>query len=275
MLLSNFFNRAHHVYRTVLLTSLLCLFTAGSLSAQTINFVVQPISSPEQTRKTYQPVIDYLEQQTGENFKLVTAKSFLSYWETMKRNQDYHLIMDAAHFTDYRVSKMGYRVLAKMPETVSFALITNEENLILETDELVGKSVATLPPPSIGSVRMSQMFPHPARQPEVFSASSAAKAIADVKNGKYQAALVPTPLLNNHPDVNIIKVTEPIPHMAISASPQIPALLQEKIQNALVNAHKSEQGSVFLSKLAIVKFEPANNRTYKGYSQLLAGVWGY
>ena len=82
-------------------------------------------------------------------------------------------------------------------------------------------------------------------------------------------------MLNNHPDVNVITVTEPIPHMAISASPQIPALLQEKIQNALVNAHKSEQGSVFLSKLAIVKFEPANNRTYKGYSQLLAGVWGY
>ena len=275
MLLSIFSNRAHQLYRSVLLTSLLCLFATGTLSAQTINFVVQPISTPEQTRKTYQPVIDYLEQQTGEDFKLVTAKSFLSYWETMKRNQDYHLIMDAAHFTDYRVSKMGYRVLAKMPETVSFALITNEENLILETDELVGKSIATLPPPSIGSVRMSQMFPHPARQPEIFSSSSAAKAIADVKNGKYQAALVPTPLLNNHPDVNIIKVTEPIPHMAISASPQIPALLQKKIQNALVNAHKSEQGSVFLGKLAVEKFEPANNRTYKGYSQLLAGVWGY
>lgn len=262
-------------FRTLLLSCLLFAVLSASVSARTINFVVQPIFSPEQSRKVYQPIIDYLSEQTGEDFKLVTAKSFLSYWELMKKNEDYHLIMDAAHFTDYRVSKMGYRVLAKMPESVSFTLITGENNLVLDTDELIGKSVATLPPPSIGSVRIAQMFPHPARQPELFSVPSATQAIADVEKGKYTAALVPTPLLNDHPDVNVIKITESIPHMAISASPKIPLALQDKIRDALIEAHKSKQGLLCLKKLAIEKFEPANNRTYKGYRTLLAGVWGY
>lgn len=261
--------------QTLFASCLLFVLFPGLGTAKTINFIVQPIFSPEQTRKVYQPIISYLAEQTGEEFKLVTAKSFLSYWETMKRNEDYHLVLDAAHFTDYRVSKMGYQVLAKMPESVSFTLITNENNLILDTDELIGKPIATLPPPSIGSVRISEMFPHPARQPELFSASSARKAIDDVKKGKYIAALVPSPMLNNHPDVNVITVTEPIPHMAISASPQIPVALQNKIRSALVDAHKSSQGILCLKKMAIEKFESANNRTYKGYKKLLAGVWGY
>ena len=261
--------------RTLLVSCLLFAVLPGSASARTINFVVQPIFSPEQTRKVYQPIIDYLSEQTGEDFILVTAKSFLSYWETMKRNEDYHLIMDAAHFTDYRVSKMGYRVLAKMPASVSFTLITNEQNLILDTDELIGKPVATLPPPSIGSVRMAQMFPNPARQPELFSATSANQAIADVKSGKYMAALIPSPLLNDHPDVNVIKVTESVPHMAISASPKISVTLQNKIRLALIDAHKSKKGLLCLKKMALEKFEPASNKTYKGYRTLLAGVWGY
>lgn len=261
--------------RILLLSCLILPLLNSPVSARTINFVVQPIFSSQQTQKVYQPIIDYLTEQTGEEFKLVTAKSFLSYWETMKRNEDYHLIMDAAHFTDYRVSKMGYRVLAKMPESVSFTLITHEQNLILEPEELIGKPVATLPPPSMGSVRIAQMFPHPARQPELFSATSANQAIADVKRGKYLAALIPTPMLNDHPDVNVIKVTESIPHMAISASPKIPVALQNKIRSALIEAHQSKQGLLCLKKMAIEKFEPASNKTYKGYRTLLAGVWGY
>lgn len=275
MLISIFFNRIRNFYHKVLLTSLLCICAANTVNAQTINFVVQPIFSPEQTQKVYQPIIDYLAEETGEEFKLVTAKSFLSYWEAMKRNQEYHLIMDAAHFTDYRVAKMGYRVLAKIPESVSFTLVTNGENLILDANELIGKSVATLPPPSMGSVRMAQMFPHPARQPELFSSTSTTQAINDVKKGKYLAALIPTPLLNNHPDLNVIKITDAVPHMAISASPKVPAEIQDKIRKALVKAHETVQGNRCLKKLAIDKFEPASNRTYKGYKQLLAGVWGY
>ena len=249
--------------------------TCSSSFAAQYNFVVQPIFTPQEIQKAYQPLMRYLSEATGEQFKIITANGFLAYWEQMKRTKDYHLILDAAHFTDYRIKQMNYTILAKIPETVSFSLITNENNLILDAEELIGKSIVTLPPPSLGAVRLSQMFPNPSRQPIIRSTASANEAVKKVQEGKCFAALVPTPILNFYPDVNIISTTTPVPHMAISASPAVPAKVQAKIRNALVNAKNTVEGQRMLKELKLMSFESASARTYKGYSQLLVGLWGY
>ena len=69
--------------------------------------------------------------------------------------------------------------------------------------------------------------------------------------------------------------TEPVPHMGLSASPDIPADVVEKIQQAVLNAYTTEKGKKMLAKLNIEKFEPANNATYSGYAELLKEVFGY
>lgn len=170
---------------------------------------------------------------------------------------------------------MQYTVIAKIPDTVSFSLISHEEELVLDYHELIGKEVVTLPPPSLGSVRLAQMFPNPMRQPLISSSDSALDAIKNIKNRKYFAALIPTPLLNQHSDINTIGTTNPVPHMAISASPKINKALQIKIRDALIKANTTSAGRAMLKQINIPAFHATSATKYRGFEKLLTGVWGY
>lgn len=251
-----------------------CLFSFSSANAKQYTFIVQPVFEANKIKQIYKPLVQYLQKKTGHNFKIMTAKSFISYWAQMKRGK-FDLILDAAHFTDYRIKNMHYTVLAKLPNTISFSLITHEDVSILDYNELVGADVVTLPPPSLGSVRLAEMFPNPMRQPRITSASSALDAINDVKNKKSFAALVPTPILNQHRGLNTVGTTRAVPHMAISASPNIDKSLQTKIRQALLKAQNSKEGRMMLKKLNLSSFQAASPKTYNGYEKLLSEVWGY
>ena len=126
--------------------------------AATYTFVVQPILPPAQTKKAFLPLTKYLSKQTGHEIKLVTSINFLSYWETMRKGNKYDIILDAAHLTDYRVQRMGYKVLAKRADVVSYTLVTGENADILDAEELIGKSVATIGSPSLDA-RYAQAGP--------------------------------------------------------------------------------------------------------------------
>jgi len=259
-----------------LTTYLLLILTLGAASARAapLKLVVQPILPAAQTRQVYGALASYLSQATGRRIQLVTAQNFLTYWETMKRGDTYDLILDAAHFTDFRDERMGYKVLAKIPDTVSYSLVTRSDKPLF-TDELVGKRVATLPPPSLGAVRLSEMFPHPMRQPILVRVKDSVKAIQMVLKGEVVGAIVPTPLLNEYSNLNVVATTPPVPHIALSAAPGVDTRTREAIRRALLNANKTPQGKHMLQVLKFQRFVAADNSTYKGYGHLLKGVWGY
>jgi len=245
---------------------------AGALApapsrAESYTFVVQPILPPAQTRKAFQPLADYLSQATGQEIRLVTAVNFLAYWARMKRGE-YDLVLDAAHFTDWRVKNMGYVVLAKIPDTVSYSLVTDESTLVLEPSELVGKRLATIGSPSLGAVRLAQMFPNPLRQPVAIEVDNSRQAIEAVLKGRAVAAIVPSPLVGAFP-LNVVTTTEPVPHIAFSASPEVPP------GEALVTAERTPAGQAMLKAINFPRFEPADAQLYDGYARLLEGVWGY
>ena len=50
----------------------------------------------------------------------------------MQKGKDMHFVLDAAHFTDYRVQRKDYKVLAKLPDTVSFSVVTSEDNFVFD-----------------------------------------------------------------------------------------------------------------------------------------------
>lgn len=273
-----FLSRASHtklkLLQIVFLFLTFSLLSISSVNAKQYSFIVQPILKPSVTSRFYQPLVQYLQNKTGHTFKIVTSKSFISYWPKMIRGE-YDLILDAAHFTDYRIKNMKYTVLAKIPDTVTFSLITHENQSVLDHNDLIGQDVVTLPPPSLGSVRLAQMFPNPMRQPHISSVDSAIDAINNVKSKKIFAALIPTPLLNKHRDVHTVGTTRAVPHMAISASPKIDKTVQKKIRSALLKASNTEEGRSMLKKLNLSSFQKTSAKTYRGYEKLLSGVWGY
>jgi len=252
----------------------IALASAGQARAAALKLVVQPILPAKQTRQVYGTLAAYLTRATGQPIELVTAQNFLTYWETMKRSR-YDLVLDAAHFTDFRDERLGYHVLAKIPDTVSYSLVTANDNLLFGPDELLAKRVATLSPPSLGAVRLAEMFPHPLRQPILVRVTNSVQAIRLLQQGKVEAAMVPTPLLNEYNNLNVVTTTAPVPHIALSAGPRVDARTRESIRRALVNADKTPRGRHMLQVLKFPKFVAADNAIYKGYAHLLKGMWGY
>lgn len=262
------------IWRKILLVGALLYLPIAQAADYKLS--IQPILPADELIKYYQPLADYLSAATGHNISIAPNKSFIYYWHKMrKRKKGFDLVLDAAHFTGYRTKNMGYTVLAKLPDTVSFALVTKDDNFIFEAEELINKKVATMPSPSLGSVRLEELFPNPMRIPKYVWEINVDVAIESVLSGKVDAAIVPTRIASGRTGLNTVLVTEPVPHMGFSAAPTVPAEDVAKIRQALLQADKSESGRKMLAALKVANFEPTENISYNSYGALLKYAPGY
>lgn len=256
------------------IATLISIFSSVSY-AQTLNLIVQPILSAKRSISFYKPLADYLSLRSGKDVRVIAAVNFPAYWETMKKGEEYDIIMDAAHFTDYRIKRLGYSVLAKVPNTVSYSLVTDEDSLILDPEELMGKRIASMLSPGLGGIRLSEMFPNPLRQPIITAVSGSLDAVEIVKKGNAVAAMIPTPLLNTLSGLNTVITTDPVPHVSISVSPRIGNELKKVLKTALVGAANTKDGQTMLKAIGFPEFVNCEAKDYAGYARLLHGVWGY
>ena len=203
------------------------------------------------------------------------APSALAQWTAMQRRPDYHLVMDGAHFTDYRVTRLGYHVLVKAAGVLTFSIVTAPGTLVVDLEDLMGQPVATLPSPNLSALRLLALFPDPIRTPDLLEVASTESAVAKVLAGEALAAVVPTAVVDDHPELNVVVVMEQTPRVAISAAPSIDAATRERIRQALLDSGRNPSGREMLANTQLGRFEPATERAYHGYARLLAGVWGF
>ena len=254
---------------------MLSLFVFADVSAQEYTLSIQPTLPKDSVMKSYQPLADYLSKQTGHEIKIKAYRNFFTYWQKMKNTDDFDFVLDAAHFTDYRIWNNNYSVLAKVPNTVSFSVVTRDDVLIFDMDELVLEKIATMTSPGLGGIRLYEIFHNPTRLPIQVTVNDSSEAVNAVAEGKALAAIIPTPLVNNYDFLNTVMTTQSIPHMAFSASPNVPEVVQRDIQNALLKARNSKEGQKMLKQINLEKFEPTSHEDYEGYSNLLKGLFGY
>ncbi|MFV1993259.1 MAG: phosphate/phosphite/phosphonate ABC transporter substrate-binding protein [Acidiferrobacterales bacterium] len=244
-----------------------------------LELAIQPVLSEAKTKKAFKPLAEYLSKVTGKQVVVKTMPNFMAYWDTVRRPDSYDLILDAAHFTDYRREKYGYKILAKIPDSVSYSLIVLAENFIFDPSELIGKRIATLGAPSIGAARLDALFPNPMRQPIIVEVANADKGIKLLLDKNVFAAIIPTPLVSRTmaegKDISVVMVTEPAPHIALSASPKMDANTVAIIRKAIIAANKSPAGKIMLKEIGFPQFDPANAKIYSGQSKLLEKYWGY
>ena len=240
---------------------------------------IQPILSEERTRSAYQPLADYIGKVTGRKCTIKTTPNFLAYWSEVTRTRENMIYIDAAHFTAYRARKQGYQVLAKVPDAVSYSLIVSDTNLVFDPTELTAKRIATLGAPSIGAARLNGMFPNPVRQPIIVEVDNAEAGIQMLVEGKVHAAIIPTPIvsraMSQGTPINVVTTTEPMPHIAVSTSPDIDATTAGKIQQALLDASNRTDGQAMLKNIGFPKFDPANGGIYTNQDNILKTYWGF
>lgn len=226
------------------------------------------------TRETYQPLAEYLSSRIGRPVKLVTTINFLTHWQLFKR-ENYELVLDGPHFTDYRVQKMGYRPVAKFPSLVSYSLVTSEDVLILEPDDLIGRKIAVPPSPGLGALWLNSIFTKPLQQPEIVEVNDSESAIKKVLGGQAAAAMIPTPIASRYTTVIPVHTTRQVPAPGLSVSPDIDESLAREIRRALLSAGSDPVGRAMLEAIGVPAFEPADEQSYKGQAIVLDGVWDY
>ncbi|MCK4742662.1 MAG: PhnD/SsuA/transferrin family substrate-binding protein [Sulfuriflexus sp.] len=251
------------------------VFFINTAHAEQYKLLIQPILSKQRTETFYKPLADYLSEATGHDIKVVGMSNFLAYWNAMRKGDEYQLILDAAHFTDFRIKRNNYNVLVKVYDTVTYSLVTSEDDLLFDPEELNGKTIATVTSPSLGGVRLFELYDNPLRQPIIRETTNFVDALRLLKEKKTFAALVPTPLINGDTTVNTMLTTDPVPHMALSASSSVDEITQRKITQALLSAGDTPEGLDLLQRLNLKGFEATDASTYDGHSELLADVFGY
>jgi len=240
---------------------------------------IAPLQSEAEIRAQFQPLCDYLAAIARLPCRVGTRPNFITYWETVRQGKDFNLVLDEAHFTDYRAKKMKFTVLAKIPNTVTYSLIVPRTAKLNDPARLAGRRIATLGIPSMGAAQLSGLFTKPSKQPILVEVDDATAGFALLRDGNVAAAILPTPLVREEiargAPFRALLSTAPLPHMGFSAAPAISPELRQRLRQTLLDAHKSAAGRAMLARIGIERFDPANATVYTGQGRVLKDYWGY
>lgn len=259
---------------TAAITLLLMLGISHTSLAAELRFAIHPLLTEERTLEVYTPLVKHLQKVTGSDIRIVYNKNLFAHWNATQR-EEYDIILDGPHFTDYRVQNKQYQVLVKFPDVISYSLVTRGDLLVLDTNELIARRIATTPSPSLGTLRLFEIYPNPLRQPVIVDTDDALTAAEMLDRGEVDGAMVPTFMVGRYVDFNTVLTTDQVPAPAISVSSKMAPEMREKIRQALLELPDSAEGKKILEKINTPGFVATSAKEYKGYAKLLQGMWGF
>lgn len=252
---------------------------AASPTQTPLMLAVEPIYGAAKTKERYQPLADYLSLSIERKVRIVTLPNFFAYWGSIRRADSYDLVLDAAHFTDYRIQKHNYQALVKLPGYTSHSLIIHKQGGVTHPLELVSKRIATLGTPSMGAMRLMALFPNPVRQPTIVDVDDLDEALQQLLQQRVDAAILPIPFialnLEQLEQLEVVMSTEPLPNLALSAAPTVDAKTRDIIRETLIAAASTKKGKRMLEKIRVEAFVAADAEMYRGQSDTLKKYWGY
>jgi ABC-type phosphate/phosphonate transport system substrate-binding protein len=252
------------------------LVAAASVSAAEVTLMVEPSYTPERSAEVYKPLADYLGKATGHTVKLLTPRNYHFFWRDVRQNTPADLVFAEAHITDYRIKRYSVEPIARAAENTSYTLLASDQIENPTLASLVGKSIVTMPSPSLGFALLLELYPNPVSQPNILSsAASWRDGVEIVFAGEADAAVVPTWLKDQYPNLLPIETSREFPGAAITASATLDAKVKEDIKGALLKL--SEDPGVFdvLNELGISGFKEATAAEYDGAEAMLKGFYGY
>jgi len=245
--------------------------------AANYTFAIEPSYRPDRTAEIYKPLLDYLDKSTGEHFTLVTSRNYHFYWRDIHTTTKTDFAFDEAHMADYRITHDQYVPLVRAAEPTSYTLVTSDPDLAKKgPNGLVGHSIITMPSPSLGYVLLLELYSNPVSQPDIRSTAAAWRdAIDSVFGGDDDAAIIPTWLKAQYPNLVSVKTTRQFAGPCVTASAQVPEEVRKKVADALLKLETNESTSTVLIELGVSKFVPAAAKDYSGAEKLLKSYIGY
>ena len=252
---------------------LLAAFVAGgpaSAGEEGLSLLVQGPRAEERGRV----LAAHLGRRVAMPFRLRVSDHVLDHWVRVRRDGGADLVVDEAHFTDYRAGRFDYRVIARVAGTQSFHLLARRSEALRGPEDLWAGRVAAAPAPSLAALRLLDLFARPLRAPVLRVAASPRHALELLAAGEVRAAFVPVGWRLGGAEFAVVLESEETPGMALSLSPRVGAETEAAIRAALFGrAPDSRSGAG--APAAALRFEAAGTERYSGYARLLRGTFGY
>lgn len=262
--------------RAVFCALLLCsLFHNAAYCAEYV-FRLEPANPADRTEEIYAPLMVYLKKATGADFKLEAVKNYHNYWRDVTSGAKTDFAFDEAHLADYRIQHAHFEPLVHVVEPTSYTLVSNIDLDKKGINGLVGHKIVTMSAPSLGYATLLQFYPNPVLQPDIVSTATSWRDATDrVFGGEADAAIIPTSLKDTFPNLTPVKTSREYPGQCLTASPDVPADIREKVKDALLKLDPDSDAAKLLFELGVTKFVPATAGEYAGAEQALKNFIGY
>jgi len=247
-----------------------CAIPVTAVKAADYTFRIEPAYPPERVQEIYAPLMTYLGKATGQHFTLVTVRNYHFYWRDVQNGAKADFAFDEAHLADYRIQHAHFEPLVRTAEKTSYTLVSNIDIGNKGANGLVGHTIVTMAAPSLGYALLVEFYSNPVLQPDILStATSWRDAVDRVFGGEADAAIIPTSLKDQYPNLTPVKTSRPFAGQCLSASPTVPADVRDKVREALLKLDTDPEASKLLFELGVTKFVPASAKEYENAQQML------
>ncbi len=248
-------------------------FHAPAPQAQSVELWVQPGLGPVSEPGGAARLATYLADAGGVPVRERTSRNVLAHWRATGELDGAVLILDEAHFVDARARDGAHVPFARIAGLVGHSVVSAPGILLLDVDELEGRTIAAPPAPALATLRVIALFPDPLRRPRLRDARDLDAIVALLRAGRVDAAVVPSEALGDLPELNAVLDAELAPGPGLTASAAIPSPVREAMRDALLGAASRPRGRALLEALGVDGFETADAETYDGFAVLLRGTW--
>ena len=250
------------------------LLATPSLAAD-YTLAVEPNYPPAQAQQVYKPLLDYLSKSTGHRFILKTATNYHVYWRDLRSGAKTDFAFEEAHFTDYRIDRLGFTPLVRVAEPTRYALLADAPIAEGGTTGLIGYRVVSMPAPSMGYLLLGELYKNPIAQPEIQSvAANWRDGVEMVFSQETEAAMVPNYIAQLYPNLVAVSESREYTGRALSAGGTVPADVRKAVSEAMLKLHQDDALYEVLVEVGASQFVPATREEYAGSERLLRGVFG-
>jgi len=244
-----------------------------------------PRRNPRITYKMFQPLAQHLSKKIGRPVDLETGKTLKTFMQHVKSGR-----YDLVHYNQYQYLKSrkqnGYKLLVRNYEhgkcTIRSAIIVRKDQNINSIQDLKGKTINFSGGKKaliayLGNIAMlkdagidtSHFITEFSNNPAIAALTVYHKDAdaAGVGNVTLKLKSVKSKIITS--DMKILATSEEFPHLPWAIKVDEDPELITKIQNIMLNLHKTESGRVVLKRAQITKFMPAIDKDYDVVRQLV------
>jgi len=258
------------------LSALVLAMLSTSSMAATYTLAVEPNFPPAQAQQVYKPLLDYLSASTGHQFVLKTATNYHVYWRDLRSGSKTDFAFEEAHFTDYRIDRLGFTPLVRVSEPTRYSLLADFDVAQGGIQGLIGYRVVSMPAPSMGYLLLGELYRNPIAQPEILSvAANWRDGVEMIFSQETEGAMVPNYIATPYSNLTVVSESAEYTGRALSAGGTVPADVRQAVVEAMLKLHQDDALYEVLVELGASQFVVANASEYRGNERLLRGVFGY